>query len=206
MTGRLVAILVLATSVSLWGSAQAQSGQRRPAQPGNTTPVAPSVVTPPDYVIGPDDVLVIVVWREKDMSAEVVVRPDGKISLPLVNDVQAAGLTPDQLRQQLTVAANKFVEDPTITVVIKAINSRKVFITGMVAKPGPYPLMGPTTILQLLAVAGGVLEFADSEEISLVRTENGTPVSYKVNYKELARGKNLKQNIELKPGDTIVVP
>ena len=117
--------------------------------------------------------LSIVFWRDKDMSADVVVRPDGKISLPLLNDVQAAGLTPDQLRDQLTKAAAKFVEEPNATVVVKEIHSRKVFITGNVAKAGTYPLTGDMTVLQLIAVAGGLLEYADSKNIVVMRTEDG---------------------------------
>jgi polysaccharide export outer membrane protein len=164
------------------------------------------VETPPDYVIGPDDVLAVVFWREKDLSADAAVRPDGKISLPLLNDVQASGLTPEQLRVQLTAAAAKYVTDPTVTVVVKAINSRKVFITGQVGKPGPYPLTGPTTVMQLIAVAGGVHEFADSKNIIILRVENGRQVALRFNYKDVSKRKNLKQNIELKPGDTVVVP
>jgi len=170
-------------------------------------PVAPTATpVPPDYVIGPDDVLTVFFWREKDLSGDVSVRPDGKISLPLINEVDAAGLTPEQLRVKLTEAASKFVEAPTVTIVVKEINSRRVFITGQVGKPGPYPLAGPMTVLQLISTAGGVLEYADSEDIVVLRTENGKPVSYRVNYKELVRRKNLKQNIQLKPGDTIIVP
>ena len=175
------------------------------ARPG--APVVPGAVTPPaDYVIGADDVLSVVFWRDKDMTADVTVRPDGKISLVLINDVQAAGLTPDQLRASVTEAAAKFVDDPTVTVVVKQINSRKVFITGQVSKPGPYPLGGPTTVLQLIAQAGGVLEYADTENIVVMRAENGKPTSVRVNYRDLARGKNLTQNLVLKPGDTIIVP
>lgn len=164
------------------------------------------ISTPADYHIGPDDVLTVVFWREKEMSAEVAVRPDGKISLPLLNDVQAAGLTPEQLRLQLTEAAAKFIEEPTVTIVVKQINSRRVFLTGNVGKPGAYSLSAPTTVLQLLATAGGVLEFAKSKEIRIMRTEDGRTVSYKFNYKEVTQGKNLKQNILLQPGDTIIVP
>jgi len=102
--------------------------------------------------------LSIVYWREKDLSADVVVRPDGLISLPLLNDVNASGLTPEQLRVAISQGASKFVEEPTVSVVVKAINSRKVFITGQVAKPGPVPLGGPMTVLQLIAMAGGVAE------------------------------------------------
>jgi polysaccharide export outer membrane protein len=168
--------------------------------------VPAGIATPADYVIGPDDVLGIVFWREQDLSSEVTVRPDGKISLPLLNEIQATGLTPEQLRSNLTQAANRYVEDPAVTVVVKAVNSRKVFITGQVNKPGPYPLSAPTTVLQLLATAGGVQEYAKAERIVVMRTENGKTVSHKFNYKQVSQGKNLQQNIELKPGDTIVVP
>jgi len=179
----------------------------RPATPAAGLTVVPKGVdTPPDYVIGPDDILSIVFWRDKDMSDDVAVRPDGKISLPLINEVQASGLTPEQLRVALTTAANKFVEDPAVTVVVKAINSRKVFITGMVAKPGPYALSGPTTVLQLIATAGGVAEYAKSDRIMVMRTENGKTNGRRFNYKDVSEGRNLQQNIELKPGDTIVVP
>jgi len=184
-----------------------QQNAAKPATPtANLTVVPKGVDTPPDYVIGPDDILSIVFWRDKDMSDDVAVRPDGKISLPLINEVQAAGMTPEQLRVALTAAANKFVEDPAVTVVVKAINSRKVFITGMVAKPGPYALSGPTTVLQLIATAGGVAEYAKSDRIMVMRTENGKTIGRRFNYKDVSEGRNLQQNIELKPGDTIVVP
>ena len=182
-----------------------------PAKPSAAKPPAdvniPAGVVPPaDYVIGPDDVLTVVFWRDKDMSTEVAVRPDGMISLPLLNDVKAAGLTPDQLRDELTKAAEKFVEVPSVSVVVKTINSRKVFITGQVGKPGPYPLTAPTTVMQLIATAGGVHEFADTKNITILRTENGRQVALRFNYNDVLKRKNLKQNIELKPGDTIIVP
>jgi len=170
------------------------------------TAAAQPLTPPADYVIGPDDLLDIVFWREKDLSLEVMVRPDGRISLPLLNDVQAAGLTPDQLRQKLMTEGQRFVEDPNATVVVKQINSRRLFVTGQVAKPGVYPLTGPTTVLQAISMVGGVLEYADSKNIIIMRTENGRPVNYRFNYKDVIRQKNLKQNILLKPGDTIVVP
>ena len=114
-------------------------------------------VTPPaDYVIGPEDILTIIFWREKDLSNDVMVRPDGKISLPLINEVMAAGLTPEQLRQKLSEQAQRFVEDPNVTVVVKTINSRRVFVIGEVMKPGPYSLMAPTTVLQLISMTGGL--------------------------------------------------
>jgi len=192
------------------GQAQAPSAATRvPAtSPSASAPVAAAagVTLPAGYVIGPDDVLSVLYWRNNDLSAEVSVRPDGRITLPLLNDVQAAGLTPDQLREQLTGAAVKYVEDPSITVVVKAINSRKVFITGSVGKSGAYPLSAPTTVMQLIAMAGGVQEFADSKNILVMRTENGRQVSYRFNYKEVLKRRNLRQNIELKPGDVVVVP
>jgi polysaccharide export outer membrane protein len=206
-------LLVAVLAASQAGALQAPqppagtAASARPAAATTTPPAVPAgVPTPADFVIGPNDVLTVVFWRDKDMSSDVAVRPDGKISLPLLNDMQAAGLTPEQLRQQLTTAAAHFVEDPTVTVVVKEINSRRVFITGQVAKPGPYPLSGPTTVLQLIAMAGGVLEYADAKNITIMRTENGKPLSFQFNYKDVTKRKNLKQNIELKPGDTIIVP
>jgi polysaccharide export outer membrane protein len=189
--------------------------QTRPAAPPATAAQKPDaaalpkqeVPLPSGYVIGPDDVLGIAYWRNPDMSAEVTVRPDGLISLPLLNEVHAGGLTPEQLREQIAKAATKFLEEePTVSVVVKAINSRKVYITGMVAKPAYYPLSGAMTVVQLIATAGGLQEFADSKNIRIVRNENGRQVSFAFNYKDFTKGKNLKQNIELKPGDTVVVP
>ncbi len=192
-------------------SRPASPTQAPPAKAGASVapaPVVPAtpVPPPPGYVIGPDDVLQVLYWREKDVSAEVVVRPDGMISLPLLNDVKAAGLTPEQLRDAVSEAAKRFFEDPNVTIVIKAINSRKVFITGSVAKPGPYALSAPTTVLQLISMAGGLTEFAKQKNISVMRRENGKPLRFPFNYKDVSNGKNLKQNIELKPGDTVIVP
>ncbi len=207
---RVMCVLALASA----GAPVEARTQARRASAAATPPVtavaapAPSAgaVVPAGYVIGPDDVLSILFWREKDLSGDVAVRPDGKISLPLLNDIQAAGLTPDQLRSAVAEQAARFVEEPTVTVVVKQINSRKVFITGQVARPGSYPLVAPTTVLQLIAMAGGVLEYADAKNISIMRTEQGRPLSFRFNYSDVAKRKNLRQNIELKPGDTIVVP
>ena len=187
------------------------AGQPRPqpATPGAKPAALPTQETPlpSGYVIGPDDVLLIKYWRNDDMSAEVTVRPDGLISLPLLNEIKAGGLTPEQLREKVSKDAMRFLEEsPTVAVVVKAINSRKVYITGMVAKPGYYQLTGAMTVVQLLATAGGIQEFADSKNILIVRNEAGRQVSYPFNYKDFLKRKNLTQNIELKPGDTIVVP
>jgi polysaccharide biosynthesis/export protein len=171
-------------------------------------PVQPAaeVITDPTYVIGPDDVLSILFWRDRDTSADVMVRPDGKITLPLLNDIVAAGLTPEELRVVVQTAAEQYFEEPHVAVMVKQVNSRKVYITGMVSKPGPYMLTTRTTVLQLLAMAGGVADFAKKDRVLIMRTENGRTRSYKFNYKDVSQGKNLEQNIELKPGDTIIVP
>lgn len=180
-----------------------QSPKPAAAVPSNGTP---SMALPAGYVIGADDVLTIVFWRDKDMSAEVVVRPDGRISLPLLNDVQAAGLSPEQLRAQLEQAAAKYVAEPNASVVVKMINSRKVYITGNVLKPGNYPLTGEMSVLQLIAVAGGLQEYADSKKIVVMRKEEGRDRNFAFNYKDVTKQKNLQQNISLKPGDTVIVP
>ena len=139
---------------------------------------AAALVLPKGYVIGPEDVLSIVVWREKDMSWEVVVRPDGKISLPLLNDVQAAGYTPEQLAEIVEKTAAKYVSDSDATVIVKAINSRKVFVLGEVAKPGAIPLTSEMNVLQLIASVGGFLEYANKGNVTILRTRErtGTPI------------------------------
>jgi polysaccharide export outer membrane protein len=198
---------IVALSVASASAAQAPAAPR-PAAPAQTQAQAQSGVAPPsDYVIGPDDSLSILFWDHKEMSADVIVRPDGKISLPLLNDVVAVGLTPEQLRQKIAESATKFIEAPNVMVIVKDIKSRMVSITGEVGKSGPYAINGPMTVLQLISLAGGLQEFADKKHISIIRVENGQPVSYLFNYDEVVKKrKNLKQNIQLKPGDQVVVP
>jgi len=201
-----VVVAVIALNAALWAQTPAAPRPAAP-RPAPTPSAAPQVVTPPPgYVLGAEDVLTVVYWRDKDMTTDVVVRPDGKISLALVNEVQAAGLTPSELRDRLTEESKRYLEDPNVTVVVKQINSRKVFITGEVGKPGPYPLMGPTTVLQLIATAGGFREYADTKNIVIVRIEDGRQKTLQFNYMDVTSRKNLRQNIELMPGDTIVVP
>jgi polysaccharide export outer membrane protein len=200
---------VVALAAPAWAQAP-KPVQPAPSTAAASTPpaaaLAPRADLPPDYVIGPDDVLGIVYWKDKDMTTDAHVRPDGRIALPLLNEVQAAGLTPEQLRERLTEESKKYMEDPSITVVVRTINSRKTFITGEVNKPGTYPLTSPTSVMQLIAMAGGLKEYANGKKIVIMRTENGRPISLRFNYKEVVAGKNLQQNIELKPGDTVVVP
>jgi polysaccharide biosynthesis/export protein len=183
----------------------AQQPARSNGQTASSTSAA-AVVLPPGYVIGPADVLSIVFWRDKDMSADVTVRPDGKITLPLLNEVAAGGYTPEQLRTRIAEAASAFVEEPNLTIVVKEVRSRNVFITGNVAKPATYPLTGEMTVLQLIAVSGGLLEYADAKNIVVIRSENGRPQYLKFNYKDVVRQKSVAQNVVLKPGDTVVVP
>jgi polysaccharide biosynthesis/export protein len=203
-------LLSMLAALSMVTGLSAQRGVTPPAPAGapavGVAAAAPAAATPSDYVIGPGDMLSIVFWREPDLSAKVVVRPDGRISIALLNDVVATGLTPEQLGLKLADGAKRFVQDPTVTVVVEQINSRRVFITGQVSKPGPYPLMSSMNVLQLISIAGGLLEYADDKGIIVMRNENGKPTIYKFNYKDVIRGKNLKQNIDLKPGDTVSVP
>jgi polysaccharide export outer membrane protein len=206
---RPVATTEVVPSASGVGSNGSASASAAPApRPDRIPPPVPATVSePPGYLIGPNDVLSVTFWRDKEMNADaVVVRPDGNITLPLLNDIQAAGLTPAQLRDRILAEAQRYIEDPSPTVAVKEIRSRNVFITGQVDKPGPYPLAGPMTVLQLIAMAGGLKEFADGKNIVVMRAENGRQVAYQVDYKELLKRKNLRQNIDLKPGDTVVVP
>jgi polysaccharide export outer membrane protein len=184
-----------------------------PAQavPGTETPApaparTPDDGTPSDYVIGAEDVLGILVWREPDVSGDVTVRSDGRITLPLLGDLPAAGQRPEALAEHIRDLAAKYLTDPNVTVVVRQINSRKAFITGEVAAPGVYPLSSPLTVMQLIALAGGLKEFADQRAIRIMRMEDGRTKTIAFNYKWILEGKRLEQNILLKPGDTVVVP
>jgi polysaccharide export outer membrane protein len=205
-TGGLVVAMAAAASAQA-PSTPRPGGTPAPAPTAGVAPsAAPPIVVPPDYVIGIGDGLSINFWRDADLTRDVIVRPDGKITLPLVNDIQAAGLTPEQLRANVTTAAEKFVAGPTVNVIVRDIKSRVVYITGMIGNPGPYPLLTPTTVLQLIATAGGLQDWANTKNILIIRKENGRDISYKFNYSDVSKGKNLQQNIELKPNDSIVVP
>ena len=162
-------------------------------------------VAGPDYVIGADDNLHISVWKEPDLTTSLPVRPDGKISLPLLNDVPAAGLTPMQLADSITEKLKKYISDPRVTVVVTAMNSRRVYILGEVLHTGAVPLLPNMTVLQALATAG-FTQFANVKGIYVLRTENGKQVKLPFNYKQVVKGADPRQNIALKPGDTVVVP
>ena len=167
--------------------------------------VAPPVV-PADYVIGPEDVLGVVFFREADISGDVTVRPDGVITLPLIGEMKAAGMKTEALRDAIQTAAGKYLTEPNVSVVIRQLNSRKVFITGGVMNSGAHQLTGPRNVMQLIEQAGGLTEYAKKGDITIIRNENGRTRSFKFNYDEVSRGKKLEQNILLQPGDTVVVP
>lgn len=160
----------------------------------------------PNYVIGPQDVLDINVWKEPELSRTIPVRPDGKISLPLINDIQAAGLTPLQLAAEVKSSLDKFVTNPQITVIVSQINSQRIYLLGEVGKPGAFPMIPDMTVLQALSNAGGISQFAKAKKIYVLRDENGKQQKLFFNYKEVIAGQRTEQNIALKPGDTIVVP
>jgi len=162
--------------------------------------------TDPSYVIGPEDVLDVNVWKEPDMTRVVPVRPDGKITLPLINDVQAAGSTPQQLASAVTERLHKFLTEPQVTVIVTQINSQRVFVVGEVLRAGAFPLVPGTTVLQALASAGGFTTFANVKKIHVMRTVNGKHIEIPFNYREVLKGDNPDQNIKLEPGDTVVVP
>jgi polysaccharide biosynthesis/export protein len=162
---------------------------------------------PSDYVIGIEDLLGVVFWREQDrnLTTDVVVRPDGKISVPMLNDIPAAGLTPEQLASAVQQAASKYIRDASVTVIVRQIRSRKVFVIGEVAKPGTVQLGNQMRVLQALAEAGGLLEHAKKGNIAVVRSGNGREERFKFNYKDVVGGKRTEQNILLQPGDTVIV-
>jgi len=181
----------------------------RPATSGAAVETPPAkalpTVEPGTYVIGVEDVLDVSVWKEPTVSRMVPVRPDGKISLPLVNDIQAEGLTPMQLAASITEKLKKFLNDPQVTVTVTAINSQRVFVVGEVSRPGPMPLLPNMTALQALSTAGGPTQFADQKRAYVLRREGGKETTYPLNYKDLLRG-DRRTNMVLKAGDTIVVP
>jgi polysaccharide biosynthesis/export protein len=176
-----------------------------PAKSDKPAAAATEPDAPSDYVIGADDVLRISVWKEPDLSEMLPVRPDGKISMPLLNDIPAAGLTPLQLKDSITEKLKKFIADPRVTVVVTAMNSQRIFVSGEVLHSGPIQLLPHMTILQALSQAG-FNQFANLKGIYLLRTENGKQEKIPFNYKDVIKGNHPEQNILLKPGDTVVVP
>ena len=200
---RLSGTLVLVSWMMLSGN-WAQAAQTTEAGAKPTVSQATGPVE--EYKIGAQDVLRIDVWKEAELTRTVPVRPDGKISLPLLNDVQAAGLTPAQLSNVITEGLKKFINSPQVTVTVNEINSRRVYVTGEVARAGAFPLLPSMTVLQALSSSGGFTQFAKTKAIYVLRVEDGKQVKHPFNYKEVVAGRKQEENIALQPGDVIVVP
>lgn len=166
----------------------------------------PAVAVPPGYVVGDSDVLHISVWKEPELSQTVVVRTDGNISLPLINEIKVSGMTPLDIQNLIADKLKGFMTNPQVTVTVTDIRSKKAFITGEVLRPGSYSLNAQTSVLQLIAQAGGFTPFAKRDSIVVLRNDNGKLTRMKFQYKEVIKGNKTEQNVALQPGDTVVVP
>ena len=203
------AAMCFAMSIGLWAQAAPESSA--PSRVGQTTQtIETSPASKPhdaSFVIGNDDVLAINVWKEPDISRSIPVRSDGKISLPLVGEVQAAGRTPLKLEQDIATRLKSYIAEPEVTVIVQQINSQKFNVLGMVNKPGSYVIANSATVLDAIALAGGFRDFAKQKSIYVLRQNtDGSQTRIPFNYKEVVKGHNPAQNIKLEPRDTIVVP
>ena len=171
-----------------------------------TDTAKPAEVVPAGYIVGDSDIIRVNVWKEPEVSQTVVVRTDGNISLPLINEVKVSGMTPLQIQDMVAEKLKGFLNNPQVTVTVIEIRSKRAFITGEVARPGTYSLNAQTTVLQLIAQAGGFTPFAKKDGIVVLRTEDGRQSRLKFKYNEVVQGKKTEQNIALHPGDTVVVP
>jgi polysaccharide export outer membrane protein len=210
LTINIVAICCLAWSASL--VAQTQSANLKSPEPAATgTAKSADIARPAEsvssgYIVGDSDVLHVNVWKEAEVTQTVVVRTDGNISLPLINEVKVSGLTPLQIQELVAEKLKSFLNNPQVTVTVTEIHSKRAFITGEVVRPGTYSLNAETTVLQLIAQAGGFTPFAKKDNIVVLRTGDGQQMRLKFKYKEVVQGKKTEQNIALHPGDTVVVP
>jgi len=206
------AIVLAGASISNAAQQDKKNGTKEMAATRNDNAAAADkaqsvpATTDPAYLIGPEDVLDISVWKEPDVSRVVPVRPDGRISLPLINDVQAAGLTPQQLAGSVSEKLKKYLNGPQVTVIVTGMNSQRVFVVGEVLRAGAFPMLPGMTVLQALSSAGGFSTFADVKKIHVVRLRNGKQIEIPFNYRDVVKGDNAEQNVKLEPGDTIVVP
>lgn len=199
-------------SFSMW--VQAQEPARDSVKSESATALTARDITPqppkpnddPNYLIGTEDVLTVDVWKEPEISRSVPVRRDGKISLPLLDDVAAAGLTPTQLSSEIVDRLHKIIVNPRVTVIVTQMGSQRIYILGQVTRGGAYPLVPDMTALQALSIAGGFTPFANLKKIYVMRNESGQDERFQINYKEVVAGHKPEQNIHLKAGDTIVVP
>lgn len=201
-----VLMLVLALLLAYApAKAQEKPEQKKSDSAGNGAPIKP-VIEEQGYVIGATDTITVSVWKEPELTLSLVVRPDGMISIPLLGDVKAAGLTPMQLSMALTEKLRKYVNEPQVTIIVNSINSRIIYLVGEVNRAGTYPMLPNMTVLMALSGAGGFSQFADTKKIYVLRLEDGVQKKFPFNYKEVIKGKRPEENIMLKPGDTIVVP
>ena len=182
-------------------------GESRAAEKKTATQTWSAKGSAGDYSIGIGDMLKITTWKEEELSMEeILVRTDGKISFPLVNDVRAAGLSPVELKRSIEAGLKDFVSNPVVTVHIISPNSQRIYVLGEVARTGEYPLVKHLTVLQAFALAGGFTEWASKDEIILLRSEGGKEKIYRIDYKDITKGKDLSQNLKLQADDTIIVP
>jgi polysaccharide export outer membrane protein len=197
-------VLAMCVFLSCWCTAQAVKASTAASAQASETAGRPHNDT---FVIGNDDVLAINVWKEPDISRSIPVRSDGKISLPLVGEVQATGQTPLKLEQEIAGKLKNYIADPEVTVIVQQINSQKFNILGEVVRPGSYPLTNSATVLDAIAVAGGFRDFAKRKSIYVLRQNpDGSKSRLPFNYKNVIKGSVSDQNVKLQPGDTIVVP
>lgn len=165
----------------------------------------PAVSVPPGYVVDAGDVLSISVWKDEGLDKQVLVRPDGGITFPLVGEVRAGGMTVDQIAAEITKRLSEYLSDPAVTVAVMTVN-QKIYVVGKVVKPGEYVTPARVNVMQALAMAGGPAPFADTDEIKIIRNDHGTTVTFPFDYDAVSEGDNLEQNILLNRGDVVVVP
>ena len=190
----------------LWVGIPILSSQEDKEGPEKKKPQPEWMAASESYVIGPEDVLSIHVWKEEALSRTVPVRMDGKISLPLIDDIQAAGYTARQLKEVLTKRLKEFIDNPNVSVTVAEANSYKIYVSGQVRTPGVYRLRNETTILQIIPMAGGFTDWANQKKILIIRKEDGKEKRITVNYKKILKGDDPNLNITLKSGDTVIVP
>lgn len=172
----------------------------------SAAPDSAAAAQAPNYLIGPNDVLNIYVWKEPDLTRDVIVMADGRISFPLIGEVMAQGKTVTELKQTIAGALKKYITAPEVTVIVNESRSRRIYTIGKVTRPGPYPLEAGMTVIQALSNAGGFAEWADTKNIRIIRREGDREVQLHFNYNEFISGDNVQQNVVLRPNDTIVVP
>jgi polysaccharide export outer membrane protein len=180
--------------------AQAKPEAAEPAEPVKTP--LPVTVDPKTFSLGPEDIISVRVWREAELSGQMVIRPDGKITMPLIRDVDASGITPEQLAARITEALSQYLTNPQVLVQVLAVRSKRYMISGEILRPGAYPLAVSTTVFEAITMAGGFRDFANKKKITIVRGDK----RLRFNYNDVVKGKNRTQNVQLENGDKIIVP